>query len=118
VKHFKYEPRGKRRIHKRPNAGEIQACRWWLEGELAAIKPDLVVALGATAVQSLAQRALPVTKVRGPYDFGSQRGFITVHPSYLLRLPREPGDDLAKREYEAFVRDLQRIGDLAPAIRS
>ncbi len=118
VKHFKYEPRGKRRIHKRPNAGEIQACRWWLEGELAAIKPDLVVALGATAVQSLAQRALPVTKVRGPYDFGSQRGFITVHPSYLLRLPREPGDDLAKREYEAFVRDLQRIGELAPAIRS
>ena len=117
VKHFKYEPRGKRRIHKRPNAGEIHACRWWLEGELVAIKPDLVVALGATAVQSLAQRTLAVTKVRGPYDFAGQRGFITVHPSYLLRLPRGPGDETAKREYEAFVRDLRRIGELAPAIR-
>ena len=117
VKHFKYEPRGKRRIHKRPNAGEIQACRWWLEGELAAIKPDLVVALGATAVQSLAQRALAVTKVRGPYDFAGQAGFITVHPSYLLRLPQGPGDETAKREYEAFVRDLKRVGELAPSIR-
>lgn len=117
VKHFKYEPRGKRRIHKKPNAGEIQACRWWLNGELAAIKPDLVVALGATAVQSLAQRALAVTKMRGPYDFAGQRGFITVHPSYLLRLPREPGDETANREYDAFVRDLKRIGELAPAIR-
>jgi probable DNA metabolism protein len=117
VKHFKYEPRGKRRIHKKPNAGEIQACRWWLDGELAAIKPDLVVALGATAVQSLAQRALAVTKMRGPFDFAGQRGFITVHPSYLLRLPREPGDETAKREYDAFVRDLKQIGELAPAIR-
>ncbi len=117
VKHFKYEPRGKRRIHKKPNAGEIHAFRWWLDGELAAIKPELVVALGATAVQSLAQRVLPVTKVRGPYDFSGQRGFITVHPSYLLRLPREPGDETAKREYQAFVRDLKRIGELAPAIR-
>ena len=116
VKHFKYEPRGKRRIHKRPNAGEIQACRWWLEGELAAIKPDLVVALGATAAQSLAQRTLAVTKVRGPYDFAGQAGFITVHPSYLLRLPQGPGDETAKREYEAFVRDLMRIGELVPAI--
>ncbi len=118
VKHFKYEPRGKRRIHKKPNAGEIHACRWWLAGEIATIKPDLVVALGATAAQSMADRAIAVTKARGPFDFAGQPGFITVHPSYLLRLMREPGDENAKREYRAFIRDLARIGELAPAIRA
>lgn len=116
VKHFKYEPRGKRRIHAKPNAGEIRACRFWLAGELAAIKPDLVVALGATAAQALALRTVAVTKARGPYDFAGQRGFITVHPSYLLRLMREPGDEAARREYRAFIRDLTRIGELAPAL--
>ena len=118
VKHFKYEPRGKRRIHKKPNAGEIHACRWWLAGEIAAIKPDLVVALGATAAQAMADRAIAVTKARGPFDFAGQAGFITVHPSYLLRLMREPGDENAKREYRAFIRDLTRIGELAPGIRA
>jgi DNA polymerase len=117
VKHFKYEWRGKRRLHKRPNAGEIRACRWWLDGEIAAIKPDLVVALGATAALALAQRVVSVTKVRGAHEFAGQPGFITVHPSYLLRLMREPGDETAKREYRAFIRDLTRIGELAPAIR-
>ena len=118
VKHFKYEPRGKRRIHKKPNAGEVHACRWWLDGEIAAIKPTLVVALGATAAQALTHRAVSVTKVRGPYDFAGQSGFITVHPSYLLRLTREPSDETAKREYQAFVRDLKKVGELAPAIRA
>jgi DNA polymerase len=117
VKHFKHEPRGKRRLHKKPNAGEIRACRWWLSGEIAAIGPELVVALGATAAQALAERAIAVTKARGPHDFAGRRGFITVHPSYLLRLMREPGDETAKREYRAFIRDLKRIGELAPAIR-
>lgn len=114
VKHFKYEPRGKRRIHKKPNAGEVRACRWWLEGELAAIKPDLVVALGATAAQALAQRAVSVTKLRGPFAFPAHNGFITVHPSFLLRVPDA---DSKEREYRAFLRDLKRIGKLAPAIR-
>jgi DNA polymerase len=118
VKHFKYEPRGKRRIHKKPNAGEITACRWWLDGEIAAIKPALVVALGATAAQALAGHTIAVTKMRGPHDFAGQPGFITVHPSYLLRISREPGDETAKREYRAFIRDLTRIGELAPAIRA
>jgi len=115
VKHFKFEARGKRRIHKKPNAGEVHACHWWLEGELSAIKPDLVVALGATAAQALAQRAMSVTKLRGPFDFAAHKGFVTVHPSFLLRVPDE---ESKKREYRAFLRDLKRIGELAPAIRS
>ncbi|MGV3633898.1 MAG: UdgX family uracil-DNA binding protein [Pseudorhodoplanes sp.] len=118
VKHFKYEPRGKRRIHKKPNSGEVSACRWWLDGEIAAIKPQLVVALGATAAIALAHQAISVTKQRGPVDFAGQPGFITVHPSYLLRISREPGDETAKREYQAFVRDLTRIGELAPSIKA
>jgi uracil-DNA glycosylase family protein len=116
VKHFKYELRGKRRIHKKPNAGEISACRWWLKGEIAAINPELVVALGATAARALAERSLSVLKARGVYEFPGQSGFITVHPSFLLRLMRKPGDDMAKREYRAFVRDLSRIGEIVPAI--
>ncbi len=115
VKHFKYEPRGKRRLHKRPDAGEIRACRFWLEGELDAIRPRLVVALGATAAQSLAGRAIAVTKLRGPLDFPQYQGFVTVHPSYLLRLP----DAASKqREYAAFLNDLRCIGELAPDIRA
>lgn len=114
VKHFKFEPRGKRRLHKRPNAGEVRACRFWLDGELAAIKPDLVVALGATAAQALAQRAVAVMKMRGPFLFPQHKGFITVHPSSLLRAPDEESRRLA---YHAFLKDLKRIGELAPAIR-
>src|SRR5690606_4219103 len=86
VKHFKNEPRGKRRLHKRPNAGEIRACRWWLERELATVRPQVVVALGATAAQALAGRAVAVLKERGPARFGAFAGFITVHPSFLLRI--------------------------------
>jgi DNA polymerase len=115
VKHFKYEPRGKRRLHKKPNAGEVRACRFWLEGELTAIKPDLVVALGATAAQALAGRAVSVMKLRGPFAFPAHNGFVTVHPSFLLRIPDA---DSKEREYRAFLRDMKRIGELAPAIRA
>jgi len=115
VKHFKFEPRGKRRLHKRPNAGEVRACRFWLEGELAAIKPDLVVALGATAALALAQHAVSVMKMRGPFAFPTHNGFVTVHPSSLLRAPDEESRRLA---YRAFLQDLKRIGELAPAIRA
>ncbi|MGY3618296.1 UdgX family uracil-DNA binding protein [Bradyrhizobium sp. USDA 10063] len=105
VKHFKYEPRGKRRIHSKPNADEVTACRWWLERELAVVKPRLVVALGATAALALAGRAVSVTRQRGMMAFGSYRGFVTVHPSFLLRLPRED----VEVQYEAFVKDLRAV---------
>ncbi|KQP18834.1 UdgX family uracil-DNA binding protein [Methylobacterium sp. Leaf100] len=110
VKHFKFEERGKRRIHQNPTAGEVSHYRWWLERELDFVAPRLVVALGATAVLALAGRAIPVTRARGPAEFGKgYAGFITVHPSYLLRLP-----DGAKDEaYAAFVQDLRRVGELA-----
>lgn len=106
VKHFKYEPRGKRRIHQRPNAGEVKACRWWLDHERRLVKPQVIVALGATAASSVFGRAVSVTRERGPVREidGGAVGFITVHPSFLLRLP----DAAAKaREYEFFVRDLR-----------
>ena len=116
VKHFKYEPRGKRRIHKRPNAGEIQQCRWWLERELAAIKPQLVVALGGTAAQALTGHAVSVLRERGPADFSGRAGFITVHPSFLLRLP----DEAAKKvEHAKFVADLRQVREIVtPNARS
>jgi DNA polymerase len=104
VKHFKFEPRGKRRIHAKPNSLEIRACHQWLEQELALVQPQLTVALGATAAQSLFGRAMPIGANRGRIlEFGGGRALITVHPSYLLRLPDE---DAKAREYAAFVADL------------
>jgi DNA polymerase len=105
VKHFKYEPRGKRRIHQRPSAGEVQTCKWWLDREIAIIKPKMIVALGATAAGALAGRAVSVTKERGPTRFGAADGYVTVHPSYLLRL-----SDLTRKaeEYQLFTDDLLR----------
>jgi uracil-DNA glycosylase len=108
VKHFKFEPRGKRRIHQKPTGVEITACRPWLEAELAVIKPEVVVCLGATAAQSLMGRAFRVTKDRGvffPYERAKWL-MATVHPSALLRMP-EP--DKRHREYEAFVADLRQL---------
>ncbi|MBS3649784.1 UdgX family uracil-DNA binding protein [Pseudaminobacter sp. 19-2017] len=98
VKHFKFEPRGKRRIHSKPNAGEISACRWWMDKELAIIEPELVVALGATAAQSLLGKAVPITRMRGQVleREDGLRVFITVHPSFILRI-REPADKEAER---------------------
>jgi DNA polymerase len=105
VKHFKFVPRGKIRLHQKPNTPEIKACRPWYERELASIKPDLVVAMGATAAQSVLGKSTPINKNRGrliDLDDGI-KALVTVHPSYLLRLP----DAEAKaREYRRFVEDL------------
>jgi DNA polymerase len=106
VKHFKFVQRGKIRLHQKPNTQEIKACRQWYERELAAIKPDLVVAMGATAAQCVFGKITPINKNRGrliDVDDGI-KALVTVHPSYLLRLP----DAEAKaREYELFVDDLK-----------
>jgi uracil-DNA glycosylase family protein len=111
VKHFKFEPRGKRRIHSKPNAGEIQACRWWLDKELSLIEPDLVVALGATAAQSLLGKAVPVMKMRGDVIEREDglRVFLTIHPSLILRI-REPADKRAERE--RFLADMKAVKKL------
>jgi probable DNA metabolism protein len=110
VKHFKFVQRGKRRIHQTPTTSEVKHYRWWLEKELDLVAPRLVVALGATAVLALAGRALPITRNRGEISFGDRAGFITVHPSYLLRLPDE-----AEREkgYRDYVADLRRIAAMS-----
>ena len=105
VKHFKFEQRGKRRIHQKPTPGEVKHYRWWLEKELGFVRPKLVVALGGTAAFALSGRSVAVTRERGPTDFGAWPGFITVHPSYLLRLPSEEARDTARAE---FVADLRR----------
>ncbi|MDB5741627.1 MAG: uracil-DNA glycosylase, partial [Alphaproteobacteria bacterium] len=89
VKHFKFEPRGKRRIHSKPTAGEVRHYRWWLEKELDLVKPGLVVALGATAALALAGKPLAVGANRGPIVLDGRPGFITIHPSFLLRMPQE-----------------------------
>jgi DNA polymerase len=111
VKHFKFEPRGKRRIHQKPEAPEIEACRHWLAIERDAIKPSLIVMLGATAARAVLGRVVTISRERGrPFPLSaSERGFVTVHPSYLLRLP----DEASKaREYAAFVADLRTIATL------
>jgi uracil-DNA glycosylase len=116
VKHFKFEPRGKRRIHQKPNNAEIEACRWWLDNELGLIKPQLTVALGATAARALTGRDVTISRSRGKrmtFREGVE-GFITVHPSFLLRLP----DAAAKeREYARFVADLKLVARHLPEIR-
>jgi probable DNA metabolism protein len=111
VKHFKFEPRGKRRIHSKPNAGEIEACRWWLDKELALTKPDLVVALGATAAQSLLGKAIPITKMRGQVVEREDglRIFLTIHPSFVLRI-RDSSDKEAERE--RFLKDMLAVKKL------
>jgi probable DNA metabolism protein len=104
VKHFKFIPRGKRRIHQKPNSTEIKACNPWLGQELALVDPALVVALGATAAQAVFGKAVPIGKSRGRVmEQDGRKVLVTVHPSYLLRLP----DEAAKQqEYAAFVADL------------
>jgi DNA polymerase len=104
VKHFKFVPRGKIRLHQKPNTPEIKACQQWYERELAAIRPDLVVAMGATAAQSVFGKITPINRNRGrPIDLDDRtRALVTVHPSYLLRLP-----DAKAREDQRFVEDLR-----------
>lgn len=104
VKHFKFEQRGKKRIHSKPTAGEVKHYRWWLEKELELVKPKLVVALGATAALALAGKPMAVGKNRGPAILDGRPGFITVHPSYLLRMR----DADKARAYKDFVRDMKR----------
>lgn len=111
VKHFKFVPRGKIRLHQKPSTPEIRACRQWYERELAAVRPKLVVAMGATAAQCVFGKAMPVNRNRGrSIELGDgNAALITVHPSYLLRLP----DEVAKaREYERFVDDLRLAAKL------
>jgi DNA polymerase len=108
VKHFKWEPRGKRRIHKKPNAMESAACRPWLDAEIAALEPEVVVCLGATAAQALLGRDFKVTQRRGeviPTSF-APAVMATVHPSSILRAP---DDEARHREMELFTDDLRKL---------
>src|SRR5437660_6266041 len=108
VKHFKWEPRGKRRIHQKPNSREIAACRPWLEAELKIVRPKLVVCMGATAAQTIFGPAFRVTRERGKVlssDLAPNRQVVaTVHPSSLLR---QPDEESRHREYAGFVADLK-----------
>lgn len=106
VKHFKFVPRGKIRLHQKPNASEIKSCRQWYERERAVIKPTLIVAMGATAAQSVFGKATAIGKTRGRVvDLDEEtKALVTVHPSYLLRLPDEAAE---AREYGLFVSDLK-----------
>jgi DNA polymerase len=108
VKHFKWEPRGKRRIHAKPNSAEITACRPWLETEIALVKPRILVCLGATAAQALLGRAFKVSQQRGRLVASDLAPFVaaTVHPSSILRAR---GDDARHLEMKRFVADLKQI---------
>lgn len=114
VKHFKFTPRGKRRIHQSPDPAEIQICRFWLDVERVRIAPKLLVVMGASGARAVLGRPVTVTRERGrPFQLeDGQTAFITVHPSYLLRIPDEAG---RHREYQAFVRDMQAIKALMDA---
>jgi uracil-DNA glycosylase family protein len=114
VKHFKFERRGKRRIHSKPDAGEIGACRWWLDQERLLIRPPVTVALGASAARSIFGKAVTIGSMRGrahPLADGGGEAWVTVHPSFLLRVR-----DDREAEYAKFVADLHRIGKRARAL--
>lgn len=113
VKHFKFEERGKRRIHQKPTIGEVKHYRWWLMRELEFVKPKLVVALGGTAVLALSGKTVAITSARGAYNFGEQAGFITVHPSYLLRLP---DDESRVQAFKLFASDLSNAKALSATL--
>ena len=106
VRHFKHEMRGKRRLHKRPNAYEIERCEIWLDTERTIVKPVAIVALGATAARSLLGRAVTIRKVRGQilHLTDGTAAFVTIHPSWLLRIEDEADKE---REYKNFVADLR-----------
>jgi DNA polymerase len=118
VKHFKWRPRGKKRIHQRPNADEIAACRPWLDSELVAVKPEVLVCLGAIAAQALLGRDFRVTRERGRFVESPLAPLVTatVHPSSILRAP----DEEARRSaMDEFVRDLTKVaGALSDANRN
>lgn len=109
VKQFHFVERGKRRLHRKPNTDEVTHLRWWLWREIDLVHPIVIVALGATAGRALAERAVAVMRERGPMAFENRRGYLTVHPSYLLRIP----DSEAKRvAFDGFVRDLRQIREI------
>ncbi|MDE2488580.1 MAG: UdgX family uracil-DNA binding protein, partial [Alphaproteobacteria bacterium] len=112
VKHFKHVPRGKRRLHKTPDAGEVIACRWWLEAERRIVRPRVIVALGATAALSVIGKPTQIGKFRQQaFQLPDQaQGVVTYHPSYLLRLPDREGKAKA---YALFVQDLKFAWSLA-----
>jgi DNA polymerase len=113
VKHFKFEQRGKRRIHSKPGGPEIDACRWWIEQERILIRPPITVALGATAARSLFQKTVTIGSMRGRPHQAADGGetWVTVHPSFLLRV-----QDNKEEEYARFVADLHLIGERAKAL--
>jgi DNA polymerase len=108
VKHFKWEPRGKRRIHKKPNAGEITACRPWLDSEIQVVKPRVIICLGATAAQALLGPKFRVTVQRGSFIPSPLAEYVTatVHPSSILRAPTE---EARRTEKARFIEDLKKI---------
>src|SRR5262245_53974756 len=112
VKHFKNEPRGKRRLHKKPDTSEIDACRWWLDNERAIVRPAVTVTLGVTAARALMRKGLSINANRGRLIALPEggKGLITVHPSYLLRLQEERDK---RREFDLLVRDLRFADDAA-----
>src|SRR5881296_4148315 len=111
VKHFKWEPRGKRRIHKKPNSLEITACKPWIEAEIDVIRPQVIVCLGATAAQTLLGRQFKVSTQRGVWVESPLAPFVmaTLHPSSLLRAP---DDETRHRETERFIADLKRVHEV------
>jgi uracil-DNA glycosylase family protein len=111
VKHFKHELRGKRRLHKTPGVGEVRACRWWLEAERRFVRPRVIVALGSTAGLAVFGRPTPVGANRGrAIDLADgARGFVTYHPSYLLRLPDETAKRVAWKEFVTDLREAWRL---------
>jgi len=115
VKHFRWEPRGKRRIHKRPNSAQIEACRPWLEAELAVVKPRIIVCLGATASQSFLGKDFRVTSRRGEFIDSplAPKVIATVHPSSILRVPEQS----RSIEFERFVADLKKVARVLAAER-
>jgi DNA polymerase len=117
VKHFKFRMQGKRRLHQKPNAHEIERCRWWLDRERVLVEPRLMLALGVTAARALLGRTVTISRMRGQVvDLTDPAGslMVTVHPSYLLRI--RDGDD-RKREYGRFVADLRAARTWLDAIR-
>src|SRR5262245_37321542 len=114
VKHFKFEPRGKRRLHKKPNTSEIDACQWWLNLERAIVRPRVVVAMGATAVRGVLGRSVSISSVRGEVlrGDGDAQVIVTIHPSFVLR---QQDDESREREYKSLVADLRRCAKLLAA---
>ena len=108
VKHFKNEPRGKRRLHKKPNRSEVEVCKIWFDQELAVVRPQLVVAMGVTAASALAGKTVTLSRLRGQViafaNAGNQQGVVTIHPSSILRAPDEAGRRAA---YAGLVKDLK-----------